>query len=241
MYFEVHDEPSPSNVVQVSRTHEAIAMGPTGNLQGSVKFYCLNTGRILKQCSFTPYPMPAWIIKWVNRIGAREKQGRSFRFLNCQATSIEWTDKVPEDDAEFQGLLEDKEPPPYPDVSPKLPGVELEFEEPDFKVVMDKPEPVFCELAAAALDNAGINLADRLRAARDLAAAGAATHSKPTLVEANNDKIVYKIIFDLPNAGLGIVPPDAPPPPTDNAGMSDMAHATVAMLTDTTAATLDTT
>ena len=47
-YCEVHNEPSPSNTM-VSRTHEAIALGPTGNLQGSVKFYSLTTGKILKR------------------------------------------------------------------------------------------------------------------------------------------------------------------------------------------------
>ena len=46
-YCEVHNEPVPLNTM-TSRTHEAIAMGPTGNLQGSIKFYCLTTGRILK-------------------------------------------------------------------------------------------------------------------------------------------------------------------------------------------------
>jgi hypothetical protein len=46
-YCEVHDEPLPSNTM-TPWTHEAIAMGPTGNLQGSVKFFCLATGHILK-------------------------------------------------------------------------------------------------------------------------------------------------------------------------------------------------
>lgn len=47
MNCEVHNEPVPTNMM-AWRTHEAIAPGPTGNLQGSVKFYCLNTGRVLK-------------------------------------------------------------------------------------------------------------------------------------------------------------------------------------------------
>ena len=46
-YCEVHDEPVPSNTM-TSRTHAVTAMRPTGNLHGSVKFYCLTTGRILK-------------------------------------------------------------------------------------------------------------------------------------------------------------------------------------------------
>ena len=36
-YCEVHDEPVPSNTMK-SCTHAVIAMGPMGNLQGSVKF-----------------------------------------------------------------------------------------------------------------------------------------------------------------------------------------------------------
>ena len=47
-YCKVHNEPSPSNTM-TPRTHKAIAMGPMGNLQGTVKFFCLNTGRILRQ------------------------------------------------------------------------------------------------------------------------------------------------------------------------------------------------
>ncbi len=46
-YCEVHDEPVPSNSM-TPRTHGAIELGPTGNMQGSVKFYCLTTGRVLK-------------------------------------------------------------------------------------------------------------------------------------------------------------------------------------------------
>ncbi len=93
------------------------------------------------------------------------KQGRAFRFTNRSKESYEWTDLVPEDDPDFQGLLEDNEAP-FPDISTELPGVPLEEEESDFQVVTDEPEPDFKDLATAALDNAGINTADRLCAAR---------------------------------------------------------------------------
>jgi hypothetical protein len=49
-YCEVHDEPVSTNTMGW-RTHEAIALGLTGNLQGSVKFYCINTGQVLKRRS----------------------------------------------------------------------------------------------------------------------------------------------------------------------------------------------
>ena len=87
-YCEVHDEPIPSNTME-SQTHAAIALGPTGNMQGSVKFYCLTTGCVLKQQSFTPIPMPDCVIKRVNAIGLRERQGQDFRFLNCRKEPYE--------------------------------------------------------------------------------------------------------------------------------------------------------
>jgi hypothetical protein len=73
-YCEVHDEPTPMNTM-AWQTHECIALGPTGNLQSSVKFYCLTTGRVLKRRSFTPMPTPDWVIKRVDAIGEREGQG----------------------------------------------------------------------------------------------------------------------------------------------------------------------
>jgi hypothetical protein len=73
-YCKIHDEPSPLNTM-MPRTHKAIAIGPTGNLKGTVTFFCLNTGRILKQQSFTALPMPDRVIKRMNTIGLREKQG----------------------------------------------------------------------------------------------------------------------------------------------------------------------
>jgi hypothetical protein len=73
-YCKAHNKPVPSNTM-IPCTHECIACGPTGNLQGSVKFYCLTTGRILKRRSFNAMLMPDRVIKRVNTIGSREKQG----------------------------------------------------------------------------------------------------------------------------------------------------------------------
>ena len=228
-YCEVHDEPSPSNTM-APRTHAAIALGPTGNMQGSVKFYCLTTGRVLRRRSFTPLAMPDRVIQRVNTIGQRERQGRTFRFLNRKREPYEWTDTVPEDDPEFQGLLE--EPAPYPDVSAELPGVLLEDEtaDMDLQVVTDDPEPDFAELAAAALDNAGINAASRLEAAHHAPAPDAG----PAFIEADDDDIVYEITFDYPDAGLGapnVVPGNAPP--LEDTTVHDLATETVNLLTDT--------
>ena len=65
--------------------------------------------------------MPDRVIKRVNDIGLREKQGRTFRFLNRRGEPYEWTDSVPDDDPEFQGLLEDEEEAAYPNISAEPP------------------------------------------------------------------------------------------------------------------------
>ncbi len=46
---------------------------------------------------------------------------------------------VPEDDPEFQGLLEEEAL--FPEMSAKLPGVPLEEDEKDFQVVTNEPAP----------------------------------------------------------------------------------------------------
>ena len=51
----------PTNSM-TSRTTPAIVLGPTGNLQGTYKFFSLTTGTKLKRRQFTPYPMPDTVI-----------------------------------------------------------------------------------------------------------------------------------------------------------------------------------
>jgi len=113
--------------------------------------------------------MPDSIIKRIDTIGKREKQGREFSFLNRKKPPFSWTDEVPEDDKEFQGLLEEEAH--FPDVSTELPGVDLERDQVGpTPAVEDKPEPEFAARAAEALDNANIRMADQLAAARTVAA-----------------------------------------------------------------------
>ena len=147
--------------------------------------------------------MPDRVIKQVNTIGEREGKGRTFRFLNRRKEPYEWTDSVPEDDQEFQGLLENEDKAPYPDISAKLPGVALEIEERDFTPVTDEPEDDFRDLAGAALHNAGIDVDQQIRDALN----ANEEHQAPAIIEANEDEIVSEVTFDtlsLPDAGLPI-------------------------------------
>ncbi len=105
--------------------------------------------------------------------------------------------------------------------------------------VTDEPEPDFAQIAATELDYAGINPQDCLRAAQ-AAAVAAPLRAGPALVWADDDKIVYKITFDLPDAGLAggnVIQDNAPPPPAVGASIFDMADKTVEILTDTDAVT----
>jgi hypothetical protein len=135
-------------------------------------------------------PMPNCIIKWVDQIRLGEKQGWEFRFLNRSWEPYKWTDTVPEDN------------PNFPGITAKIPGVPLVEEDDDIQVVTNKPKPVFETLAAAALDNAGINRGNQLQVARATAdvvnagAAKAAPQNQPRLVEAYKDKTMYNITID---------------------------------------------
>jgi hypothetical protein len=209
-YCEAHDEPVPSNSME-PWIHELIALRPTRNLQWSIKFYCLNNGQVLKHRSFTLMIMPHCIIKWVNAIGQREGQGREFRFLNRWREPFTWTNKVPEDDSEFQELLENKdEEAVYPDILAELPGVTLEDKEDSTPVVIEEEEPDFQDLAAQALENARIDTEECIWAANNLPPA-ALLQDGPALVEDNNDKIVYELTFNLLDAGLGVIESNIPP------------------------------
>eukprot|EP00804_Cyclotella_cryptica_P024426 CCRYP_015860-RA/>CCRYP_015860-RA protein AED:0.35 eAED:0.26 QI:0/0/0/1/0/0/3/0/310 len=55
-YCEVRNEPDPSNSMQ-GCTYETICMGPTGNVQGSYKFYCLRTKQKLTRRWWDEMPM----------------------------------------------------------------------------------------------------------------------------------------------------------------------------------------
>jgi hypothetical protein len=101
--------------------------------------------------------MPDRVIYCVNAIKACAKQGRNFCFLNRLREPYKWTDKVPEDDPKFQGLL-DEEEVPYPNLSAELPWPDLESDEIDNAPAITEDDTLtFKELAAHALDKNGNN------------------------------------------------------------------------------------
>ncbi len=80
--------------------------------------------------------------------------------------------------------------------------MELKAEKRDFTPVSDEPEADFRELAVAALHNAGIDTEEQLWAVQEAASNAPVNVHQLAVIEADEDKIVYKITFDLPDAGL---------------------------------------
>jgi hypothetical protein len=70
-YGEVHNENDPSNTT-LPRTSKAIALNPTGNLQGSYYFMSLATGKRISRRRWTELPVTEEIIERVHDIALME-------------------------------------------------------------------------------------------------------------------------------------------------------------------------
>ena len=101
----------------------------------------------------------------------------------------------------------------------------LDSTEKDFQVVTSEPTPNFEDLAAMVLDNAGIiptdhiwqaNLAADIIEVQDMGHAA----GNPALIEANDNEVMHKLIFNLPDTRLrNIIPPNPPVPQIDAENM----------------------
>lgn len=60
-----------SNDPRVPRTEGAIALLPTGNREGSIWFYLLGTGSIVRRQNFTTLPIPQEVIDRLNNMDGR--------------------------------------------------------------------------------------------------------------------------------------------------------------------------
>jgi hypothetical protein len=90
----------------------------------------------------------------------------------------------------------------YPDVTAEFPGVTLEDKMDNGAAVVEDDEPDFQDLAIIALDDAGIDLQEHLRAARTAVAEAVPETGRPAIIDAEEDKIIHKQTFDHPGAGF---------------------------------------
>ena len=76
-YCQIHNDSDNS---MRARTTGGIALRPTGNKQGSHFFYALNTNKRVTARNWTPLPMPADVIKFLNRLAHSQKARKGLRF-----------------------------------------------------------------------------------------------------------------------------------------------------------------
>ncbi|KAL7466255.1 hypothetical protein ACHAXS_006545 [Conticribra weissflogii] len=112
-YCEVFEDRDQTNTM-ASCTRGAISLGPTGNMQGTYKFFCLTTGRVIKRQQFKELPMPGSIIRKLEQWDGDTNIG-ALTFADRRGNPYQWnkeysdtrTDKEDDrgDNAEFPGVV----------------------------------------------------------------------------------------------------------------------------------------
>ena len=136
-YVEASEDADITNGMQ-GRTVPCICLGPSGNVQGSVICYNLETKQVIKRRTIKPLPMPDRVVKRVIQIGKRSKQKRTsdrLAFLNRHKQAFDWDNEdLASDDI---GLVE---PPRDTDTElAEIPGVELESDHDEVQVIQQDP------------------------------------------------------------------------------------------------------
>ena len=126
-YIEAHYHDTITNTMK-ARAYPALLLGPTGNIQGTIKAYDLTTGRVKKPRTFTPYPIPDRVIKAVNKIGLRDQtktQERRLELRNRRNERFDWdNDELIEDERE----MESRRSIAHPEIPANPPGITFENE-----------------------------------------------------------------------------------------------------------------
>jgi hypothetical protein len=97
-YVQTHEE---HDNTMASRTVGALALRPTGNIQGSFFFLSLKTGRVINRSAATPLPMPHEVVDRIHLLARRQKANRGLVFLDRNREQhVEWDDDADADDAD---------------------------------------------------------------------------------------------------------------------------------------------
>ncbi len=134
-YCQISEEGTPQNSL-AARTQGAIAIGPSGNVQGGHKFYTLHTASIVVQLDWKALPMPQSVIDHLNAKAQGQPtypvftdcHGNAFGDIAVDVGHIETVDP----DVKLPGvhLLEVGEsakiPGVYADQEPKLPELNVD-------------------------------------------------------------------------------------------------------------------
>jgi hypothetical protein len=147
-YCQISEVGTPRNSL-AARTQGAIAIGPSGNVQGGHKFYTLHTASIVVRRDWKALPMPQSVIDHLNA----KAQGQPTYpvFTDCHSNAIRDTAvdvghiETVDPDVDFPGVH-------LPEVgkSAKIPGVYMDQEpklpEPNVDIGIDFNNPALQEL-----------------------------------------------------------------------------------------------
>jgi hypothetical protein len=94
----------------LSRTNGAIALCPTGNIQGGYFFMSLTTGRRVNQYTWTALPMPQDVIDPVHVLACRHLTDRGLLFTNRLGEAMrDHFDDAATDDTSYHPLSDDSD------------------------------------------------------------------------------------------------------------------------------------
>ncbi|KAL7509413.1 hypothetical protein ACHAXN_008345, partial [Cyclotella atomus] len=193
-YSEAHNDPITTNDAR-PRTTSAIALGPTGNAQGTYKFLSLTTGKKIKRRFWTEYPaVPDSVIKKVEQLAAKDGRYGNLSFANRNGDLFAWNNEV--DEEHDQMLVEQSNP--HPDIPAELPGV---LREADIPVTTD-----------AVIDEDEIPGVPERRAAANVGLLDGDDANMPIIIPANPNEIDDAAEDDEDIIDAGVLPPHAPDP-----------------------------
>ena len=86
-----------------ARTEGAIALWPTGNLQGSVKFLLLGSLRVVTRDQWVPLPMPPPVIDYLNKLAEKHPVSKDPKF-SVGGREVEEADDAPMGAAAMEAL-----------------------------------------------------------------------------------------------------------------------------------------
>jgi hypothetical protein len=103
-YVQTHEKHDNS---MVPRTIGALAMRPTGNIQGNHYFFSLSTGRLVNRVHTTKLPMPDDVIDRVHALARRQRANPGLVFLNRNRMPME-DDEDSDYDSDSDGDYQDE-------------------------------------------------------------------------------------------------------------------------------------
>jgi len=98
-YVQIHEEHDNS---MTARTSGAIALRPTGNIQGTHYFLNVSSGRCVTRNNWTALPMPNEVIHAIHRLAAACKKYKEIVFTDSRGKIID--DNSPEHETEIEEI-----------------------------------------------------------------------------------------------------------------------------------------